>query len=380
MRVSLHAPDGGRPPAPVAVFVPLERLDLARPLGLVDLDTGSARTVQVDPRGRLCWWEGALEDGQVRHYQLTGTGDIDVATRVTVREYNNDRVDVLQGDHLIASYHCSADLVRPHLFPLTTPSGRCITHDPHGTTDPYPCQRSCWAGWGDVGGVDHWSETGAHGFQRHRRFALNVSGPVFGRITSIIEWLDHQERRQFVEVRSYTFYVAHGGSPIVDVVMRFTMNERDIVFGDSAHGGMCAVRVAPSISVDGGGAIRNAQGMTNEAGCWGNPSNWCDYRGTIDGRPIGVTLMDCPQNVRHPTHWNVKDYGLMAASPFGLSEFLHQEDVPGGRTWAHGDAMRLRYRLVLHDDALVPEDIDRHYSTLGTPVHVEIESATEALT
>jgi hypothetical protein len=364
----------------VAAFVPLERHEIARPLGLIDLDTGEARTVQVDQRGRLCWWEGALDEGQVRHYQFRGVGDIDNTARVTVREFNNDRVDVLQSDHLIASYHCGADLVRPHLFPLTAPSGRGITHDPHGTIDPYPHQRSCWAGWGDVDGVDHWSDTGAHGFQRHRRFAANVSGPVFGRIASVIEWLDHEERRQFVEVRAYTFYVAHGGSPIVDVVMRFTMNETDIVFGDTAHGGLCAVRVAGPISVDGGGSIRNAEGLTNEAGCWGHASNWCDYRGTIDGRPIGITLMDCPHNVRHPTHWNVRDYGLMAASPFGLSEFLHNKRIHGDRTWAHGDAMRLRYRLVLHDDALAVEDIQGHYSTMGRPVRVEIESAVGSLT
>lgn len=379
MRISVHPPEGGRPPAPVAAFLPLERLDLAHPLGLIDLDDHVVRTVQIDPRGRLCWWETALEDGQVRHYQLGGVGDIDNAARVTVREFGNERADVFQGDHLIASYHCGPELVRPHLFPLNTPSGRCLTHDPHGTTDPYPHQRSCWAGWGDIGGVDHWSDTGEHGFQRHRRFAVIMSGPVFGRVASVIEWLDHQERRQFVEVRAYTFYVAHGGSPIVDVVMRFAMNDRDIVFGDTAHGGFCAVRVAEPISVAGGGTITNADGQSNEAECWGNTSNWCDYRGEIDGRPIGITLMNSPNNLRHPTHWNVRDYGLMAASPFGLSEFLHNAHVHGDRTWAHGDPMRFRYRLVLHDDPLTPEDLNRHYTTLGKPVHVEIESAVDAL-
>jgi len=63
-----------------------------------------------------------------------------------------------------------------------------------------------------------------------------------------------------------------------------------------------------------------------------------------------------------------------------LSEFLHNKRIHGDRTWAHGDAMRLRYRLVLHDDALAVEDIQGHYSTMGRPVRVEIESAVGSLT
>ena len=39
------------------------------------------------------------------------------------------------------------------------------------------------------------------------------------------------------------------------------------------------------------------------------------------GTPQVVTLMDHPSNLRHPTWWHARDYGFMAANPFGRAAF-----------------------------------------------------------
>jgi hypothetical protein len=49
---------------------------------------------------------------------------------------------------------------------------------------------------------------------------------------------------------------------------------------------------------------------------WGQPAEWCDYSGSVDGRQIRLTLMTDPANFR-PAWWHNRDYGLMVANPFG---------------------------------------------------------------
>ena len=54
---------------------------------------------------------------------------------------------------------------------------------------------------------------------------------------------------------------------------------------------------------------------------WGKRAKWCDYHGPVEGKIMGVAILDHPQNPRHPTWWHVRDYGLFAANPFGVHDF-----------------------------------------------------------
>ena len=61
------------------------------------------------------------------------------------------------------------------------------------------------------------------------------------------------------------------------------------------------------------------------AAAWGQPAAWVDYHGPIDGKTVGIAILNHPSSFRYPTHWHVRTYGLFAANPFGLHEF------PGGK-------------------------------------------------
>ena len=89
---------------------------------------------------------------------------------------------------------------------------------------------------------------------------------------------------------------------------------------------------------------------------WGKPAAWCHYSGTIDGAEAGVAVFDHPDNPL-PAYWHVRDYGLLAVNPFGLSDF-GEVSRSGTVTVTAGSVLRSRYRLLVHDGSA---DIGKYY-------------------
>ena len=82
---------------------------------------------------------------------------------------------------------------------------------------------------------------------------------------------------------------------------------------------------------------------------WGRPSAWCDYSGPIDGKVVGIAILDHPNN-NPKASWHSRDYGLMAANPFGRAKAF--PPAMKGRTdlvrLERGEHLRLRYGILLH--------------------------------
>lgn len=115
-----------------------------------------------------------------------------------------------------------------------------------------------------------------------------------------------------------------------------------------------ALRVRPELNLTaaaGGppatGHFLNAAGQ-RDAAVWGRPAAWLDLSGTLEGRPLGIACFDHPANLRHPTTWHGRDYGLVAANPFGLHAFTGAQPGSGRVELAAGGALRLRHRWLLH--------------------------------
>jgi hypothetical protein len=119
--------------------------------------------------------------------------------------------------------------------------------------------------------------------------------------------------------------------------------------GDTKEVGLCAVRVAAALQGDRGGRIENAQGAVGESECWGKASAWCDYSGTLsaDSGTVGVAILSHPDSFRHPTHWHVRNYGLFAANPFGLSAFTNGAEN-GDAELGPGQSVFFHYAVVTH--------------------------------
>ena len=120
--------------------------------------------------------------------------------------------------------------------------------------------------------------------------------------------------------------------------------DKEFHFGDQEEMGL-GFRVTTPISVVEGGTMIDARGRRNGQEIWGETADWCDYSGTVDGQHIGMTLMCHPDNFR-PSWLHARDYGFLAANPFGRRAF-----TKGQRSKVvvePGNELRLRYGVLLH--------------------------------
>jgi hypothetical protein len=260
---------------------------------------------------------------------------------------------------------------KPVLWPLLSESGRQVTSN--GPSD-HIHHRSFWFTHGHVNGRDFWSEGPKSGTTKIVRSATMCRG-VVGEIRAVVDWLANDGSKVCEDERTLRFYdMPEGAGRLIDFEIAFHPQDGDLAFGDDKEG-VFGVRVAPSMAVDQksknpGGELVNAEGLKNAA-VWGKKSAWCDYSGPVDGKTVGIAIFDHPDNLRHPTTWHARTYGLFCANPFGLKHFLGkghngEHRVPKGATF------RLKYRVYIHEGAAAAAKVGDYYSAYATPPKVSV--------
>ena len=241
---------------------------------------------------------------------------------------------------------------KPILWPVIGPHGNEITRAfpmrDAGADERADHQhhRSFWFTHGNVNGIDFWSEGDGHGDIEHRKFVKVTSGSS-AMIVSRNDWLGPDKTKVCEDVRRLTF----GGDGTVywiDFDATVTASEGPLTFGDTKEGSF-GVRIAGSMKVtaEKGGQIINSHGDT-DVKAWGKQSPWVDYHGPLNGKQVGVAIMNHPSSFRYPTYWHVRTYGLFTANPFGLHHFKGSNDVDGSHRMEKGETMQLRYRVLFH--------------------------------
>lgn len=163
------------------------------------------------------------------------------------------------------------------------------------------------------------------------------------------------------------------GVRLFDFEVTVLATEGPVTFGDTKEGTF-GFRVAQTMTVDGGqGHIENARGDRDGA-AWGKSAEWCDYYGPVDGEVVGIAVMHHPQNLRHPTYWHVRTYGLFAANPFGLSYFVG-EGNNGAYTIPAGGSLTLRYRVLIHRGTTEQARVAQAYAAYAQPPALAIGAA-----
>src|SRR5262249_52378336 len=139
-----------------------------------------------------------------------------------------------------------------------------------------------------------------------------------------------------------------GDDRILDFGITLNAKEGPVKFGDTKEGTF-GIRVPTIMDVTSrrGGEIVTNEGLRDKD-AWGKPASWVDYHGPIDGQLVGIAILNHPSSFRFPTRWHVRDYGLFAANPFGLSDFPKTEGSGGEYVLPKGESLKLRYRVILH--------------------------------
>ncbi len=262
-------------------------------------------------------------------------------------EQGGDKLQITIGQRPFATYVWEDEQIhRPYFCHLHSPHGVQVTrnHPPiegQDSTDHASFHPGLWLSFGDIDGADFWRN------QARTEFIEFVQPPrgSAGRGEFVVKnhYLANDQKLICEEICRYTIVVHPAGYYLL-VRSRFT-SDREFVFGDQEEMGL-GVRVNTPMTVQKGGQILNSDGLKNEKEAWGKTSAWCDYSGVVDGVPAGVTLMPSPNNFR-PCWFHARDYGLLAANPFGRNAFTQQEK--SRVTVAPGTAFQLEFGVFIHD-------------------------------
>jgi hypothetical protein len=344
-------------------------------VSLRDAKTGKRIPCQVEKTRngiRLVWFASNLKAGDTQRLIAEPSDSQDVAVEVSDAP-DGSKVEVRVAGKPFTAYNYGDRWVRPFLFPVIGPYDTQVTRswpmvDLGNEAKDHPHHKSIWVAYGECDKVDNWSEEPGHGYQVHDRFLAKTSGPVYGRIAARIHWLTSKRKKQFEETRDMRFYALPGGERLIDIGVSFKMTEGPVTFRDTKEGGLVSVRVASAMEVPNGGCIENAYGGINEDETWGKKAPWCDYSGWVNGKHVGIAIMDNPDNPRYPTGWHVRNYGLMTANCFAWKYYRPEKKEKGDMPFPKGSTTEWRYRLLIHKgDAHKGKVKDRFIDYIAPP-------------
>ncbi len=293
-----------------------------------------------------------------------------------------DRVRVEIGAALFTEYRFTA-ASRPYCYPILAADGTPLTRDfpmkqtPGEDTD-HPWQRSFFFAHSFVNGVDFWNEghgdAGRSPAEKGNAVQDGIieasSGPV-GVLRTHDRWVAPDGRLICTDERTLRFH-ADGDTRFIDFAITLQARpDTPLTLGDNKDGTM-AIRVAQWMTLPhrfqgretgGDGQIVTARGDRDEA-AWGKRADWCDYHAEHDGKVYGVAIFDHPENLRHPTWWMARGYGLFAANPFGWHDFEPEAAPPhrGDTTIPAGGSLTLRYRFYFHYGDERQAKVAEHYA------------------
>jgi hypothetical protein len=293
---------------------------------------------------------------------------------------HDDRVAVTLGGQPFTEYVFRGH-AKPILFPILGPGGLPLTRSwpvaegVDGEPRDHPHHESMWFMHGRVNGVDFWLHTPdpAHGGATPRVEQTEIvrceSGPG-GVLETRNRWLAADGKTICTDTRRLVF-AGDEHARTIDFTITIHADHGPLTFGDTKEGTM-AIRVRPELqtrdqngSRGAAGTVVNAAGQRND-NAWGQPAGWVDYSGPLpdgDGPPrvLGVAIFDHPTNLRHPTRWHARDYGLFAANPFGAHDFAGAPEGTGDHTIPAGGSLTLRYRFLFHEgDAAAAQVAERY--------------------
>lgn len=276
-------------------------------------------------------------------------------------EEKDGRIRIEHAGQLVSEYHFR-DVSRPFLYPILGPDDVHLTRrwpqeEFPGEEKDHPHHHALWWAHGEANGQDFWSESAKAGKTVHQYFTRR-SGGREAVVAARNRWVAKSGEVVAEDERKMTFHAPGKDLRILDFEITVFAGEKGLELGDTKEGTM-AIRVAESMRLvkpdksRGAGRILNSDGDADGA-TWGKRAAWCDYVGPVGDGTYGVAMFDHPSNLRFPTWWHVRDYGLFAANHFGLHDFEKKPVGAGNHHLAPGATVTFRYRFVLHRGPLEP--------------------------
>jgi hypothetical protein len=287
--------------------------------------------------------------------------------QVKITPQGKEKVSVEIDGKPFTDFYIGPQTAKPYLHPLRAADGTIVTRgypmvpDIPGEAHDHPHHRGLWFTHGDVNGYDFWgnedSQKGAgKGKGRVVLQSLDkaTSSKKSATINATFAWKIPSGETLLIESRKMTFY---SDPQLRTIDFDITLSpQQEVTFGDTKEG-MFAMRLAAPLEEEQPkgipapkrtGKMVNASNKSGEKNVWGKRSPWLDYSGQIEGKTLGIAVLDHPANPRSPTYWHTRAYGLLATNIFGLHDFENDKSRDGSLTIRPGQPLRFRFRVIIH--------------------------------
>lgn len=225
---------------------------------------------------------------------------------------------------------------KPFFYPLMSHGANLTRGHPmeprDGEAKDHPHHTGIWHAFGDVNKTDYWSKSPIQLKECKVR-----GGAAFTRIECETAWGEDLAER--LDVRIWNA----GEDVVMDWTITLTAVKEAVTFGKNKEGAF-SIRVATGLTDSdkkrmGQEIMLDSKGNRGENPIRADAAPWVDYSGTVDGKKVGVAILNHPSSFRAPTTWHVRAYGLFAANPWY---------VAGEHKLAKGESITLRYRVYAH--------------------------------
>ncbi|MFN3648359.1 MAG: PmoA family protein [Armatimonadota bacterium] len=342
------------------------------PLELREEGGGLRLPAQLDG-DRLVVLVSGLEAGESRRFRLAAAQE---KGRVELKEEGPHALSIYLPDGLFTTYNFDPQHARPFFHPVFGPERRRVTRDfpmidvaeeKQAKDQDHPHHRSFWTAYDEVNGVDNWSEAaGKHGWTRHQKFTRKSGGTAYGGFVASSVWTSHDGKPVLDERRAIRVYNVGPDRRLLDYEVHLIASHGDVEYGDTKEGGILAFRVFHTIKGGEGGKMMNSERGVGEKQVWGKRAQWLDYSGPVQGKVVGIAMMDHPGNLNHPCRWHARDYGLVGTNPFANAAFGASEKTPYHQK--KGETLRFRYRVLIHPgDATEARVSDAYHEWVQKP-------------
>lgn len=274
-------------------------------------------------------------------------------------------------DGRLFSEYRTTDAQRPYMYPLTGPSGENLAR-PYpmeaGGAKDHPHHRSMWFTHGGVNGVDFWGDGKRNGTIKHTGFERIQAEGAVGSFVARSAWMLPGGQVVMTDERLIRIEAIAGGATAVDWTIKLVAGTGDVTFSDTKEGSF-ALRLCPSLSIkENRNAHITTSGGATDGAAWGTRAKWVTYHGPDPkGNAVSVTIFDHPLNLRHPTWWHARDYGLFAANPFGIHDFEKSADPTKGKhLLARGQTLTLRYRVLIESGGPDQAKLAEKFAAFGS--------------
>jgi hypothetical protein len=334
--------------------------------------------------GRLWWVLDGLDAGAARTYTVEPGADSAADAKAVEMKQDKETLEIAIDGNPFTTYSFGNPLVgriqirRPYFYPVLGPDQTEMTRAwpmvedvPPGVVKDHPHHTSLWVAFGEVNKSDNWSADAKAGWQLHKSFEAVTSGPVVGAFRETLDWTSAAKEPNLAEVRTVRVYRLPPSIRILDLEVAFQAKYGPAVFGNTKEGGPCASRMRQEfVSEKGGrGRLVNAQGLTG-ADLWGKKAEWVDCSGPVEGKTYGYAIFDTPGNLRYPTRWHSRPYGLHAPNSFGAAAFEKGAEK-GDYTLETGKNLTLRWRLYFHTGDEKEGQVAARYADYAEPPKAE---------